>query len=585
MKRRKFNNQLLGLCALSLVGMSSCVDNDYNLSEDVDMNVTVGGNITLPGSDTEEITLKKIFDLEPDCVVKADPKTGDYHLVQGADASNSDVTVDRVKLDTRNINIDKCVSELHFSHVVNVDENIIVERGVNEKSAFSLSKNDVTKELVSLNTAYMNMQSNLCLDFKGNGGLSKLGIQKGLRISLPDYMTVETSDSRCKVVDNHIVEFVSDVFVLRNTSLKIDLRIVKMDFSKAPGQGLVKPGVFAINDEVSVAGTAFVSNKDLAAGDVDVQLSSYIDIKNIELTDVKAVVDPAIDITVNPVDIDNLPDFLTDESVRVRLTDPRIYLTVTNQSPVSVNFMADLVPMKDGKAIEGNIVHIGHASNQAQQIVIPGNVTDYVICVHQLDDHSGLEADAFTTVPNLTAIVETIPEQVQVNHVVAKALPKEISLKLGKVYNVRTDYELNAPLQFNEGTKIVYSDSMDGWLKDTKDLEIKKGEITLDAVNAVPMDMELSVNAIDHDGNILPDVVADVEGKITAGLKGSAATSNIKVTLTAKDGSFRNLDGIKYRVSAVTDAKYNGVNLNEKQMLVLKNIKVKVIGGVSVDLN
>lgn len=45
MNRLSTNKVLFGLWALSLFGMVSCVDNDYDLSKDIDMSVTVGGMI------------------------------------------------------------------------------------------------------------------------------------------------------------------------------------------------------------------------------------------------------------------------------------------------------------------------------------------------------------------------------------------------------------------------------------------------------------------------------------------------------------------------------------------------------------
>ena len=315
------------------------------------------------------------------------------------------------------------------------------------------------------------------------------------------------------------------------------------------------------------------------------RLSAYLDIQRIELTEVRGVVDPKIELNVNPVKLDHLPDFLTDDQVRIHLTDPRIYLTVTNPSPVDVNFQATLAPVKKGTVLAANSVHVGHATNPDQQIRIPGNTTNYLICIHQLADKTGLTADAYVTVPNLTAIVEEIPDEIQVRDIRARALPQEVTLNLGRSYQVQTDYEFQSPLQFDEGTQIVYADTIDGWAADTKDLEIKQGLITLDADNTVPMDMVLTVDAIDPDGRILTDVVADVDGTVAAGRKDQPATSSLTVTLHAKSGSFKHLDGIIYRVAAVTGPQSKGITLNQGQLLLLKNIRAKVIGGVTVDFN
>ena len=583
--RRKNNNLILGLFALSLVGLSSCVDDDYNLSEDIDMNMTVGGNIILPGSDTEEITLKKIFDLDPDCVVKADAETGDYKLIQDADPSNSTVTVERVSLDAKNIQVEKNVTSLQFDYNVSVGEDFQVEQDVNQASVLTLEKEDVTNDLIKLNYSDIQMNSALRINFTGNDGLRKLTIKKGFRIALPAYMTLETTDSRCEIVEGHVLQIKEDLLLNLNKSEAFDLRVVKMDFRGVEGQGLIQRGLFSINDEITVKGTAYVANKDLAAGTAKVKLESYMDIKKIDLTAVNGVVDPDIDINVNPVNIDNLPDFLTDDEVRIKLSDPRIFLNVSNESPVNVNFMAVLTPMKKGGPIKANAISIGSATDKAQQIIIPAHAKNYIICIHQTKDNKGLKADAFVSVANLTKIVETIPEQIQVTDVEAKVLPEDVTVQLGTTYNVSTSYKVDSPLQFNEGTKIIYSDNMDGWNDDVKDIEILSAEVTFDAKNAVPMDMVITVDAIDIDGNVLEDVQANVEGTVKAGLKDAISVTPIKVILISKKGTFNRLDGIRYHVSAVTDAKYNGINLNERQMLLLDNIKVKVLGGVNVDLN
>ena len=57
-------NTLQGLLVLSLLGTTACVDDAYDLSKDVDMTITVGGeNLSIPGSNTDLITLEKIFDI------------------------------------------------------------------------------------------------------------------------------------------------------------------------------------------------------------------------------------------------------------------------------------------------------------------------------------------------------------------------------------------------------------------------------------------------------------------------------------------------------------------------------------------
>ena len=110
-------NTLRGLFALSLLGITACVDNAYDLSKDVDMTITVGGeNLSIPGSNTDLITLEKIFDLAPESDVKADAN-GNYALTMSGEGSESSVNVENVTIEGSEIETDPSTTELNFQYV------------------------------------------------------------------------------------------------------------------------------------------------------------------------------------------------------------------------------------------------------------------------------------------------------------------------------------------------------------------------------------------------------------------------------------------------------------------------------------
>lgn len=65
------------LCALTAMLSASalltgCVDDDYDLSKDIDKNVTVGGNtLYLPACSTGEITMSRVLDLKDESSIRA----------------------------------------------------------------------------------------------------------------------------------------------------------------------------------------------------------------------------------------------------------------------------------------------------------------------------------------------------------------------------------------------------------------------------------------------------------------------------------------------------------------------------------
>ena len=209
-----------------------------------------------------------------------------------------------------------------------------------------------------------------------------------------------------------------------------------------------------------------------------------------------------------------------------------------------------------------------------------------MICLHRLDNESGIDADDIITVPHINDLVETIPEEIRIENIVAKAVQEQTTVELGKVYDVSTSYNVDAPLQFNNGTEIIYTDSLDDWNGDLEDFDARHAEISLDAKNTIPLDMEMTADAIDTDGNIMSEITATVTGEINAGTAESPSTSKLTIRLeSSAEGAMKRLDGIIYKIRATVPEDMQGKVLNENQSLQLDNVVISVKGGITIDMN
>lgn len=573
-------NTLQGLLIMSLLGITACVDDAYDLSKDVDMTITVGGeNLSIPGSNTDLITLKKIFDLDPESDVKADAN-GNYALTMNGEGSESSVNVENVTIEGSEIETNPSTTELNFQYVPSQN----AEADVEDHTTFNVDKTDVTEDVVSLDYANVTSMSSLDLTFEGSA--RQLHLAKGFIVTFPEYMTIRCDGDQRFLAEGNTITFTEDVHLRRGSRLSIPVSVTAIDFKQMPdGEGLVERGRLVIRGDIPVKGQAYLLAEDfLTHQDVQLKLNTEINIGNIELTEVTAVVDPQIDITIDPVMVNELPDFLQDNEVEIDMTDPKIFLYVTNESPVAVNFSADMIPYKDGQA--QHTVILGDKPNGTEPITIPANTTDYVICLHRLEDAAGIEADQIITVPDLNNLVAKIPDEIRTENIEATAVQTPITLELGRNYNVKTDYNVVAPLQFNDQTRIVYNDQMDDWNSDMEDIDARHAEISLTATNTIPLGMTMTADAIDPDGNVLSDITATVEGGISAGTPDAPTTSTLTIRLESKaDGALKNMDGIAYRVEASVPTEVQGITLNENQSLKLDNVIITVKGGVTVDLN
>ena len=112
MNKRRLIKASLWTTALSPFFFASCVDDSYDLTKDIDMTITVGGDLSIPGSGTEEFTLEEIMDLEDNSVVKTDAQ-GNYALNK-ADTTETDVEIDPVHINAPASN--PTTTTLYFKH-------------------------------------------------------------------------------------------------------------------------------------------------------------------------------------------------------------------------------------------------------------------------------------------------------------------------------------------------------------------------------------------------------------------------------------------------------------------------------------
>ena len=579
MNKKLKNRVLQGLLLLSLLGMAACVDNDYDLSKDVDMTITVGGeNLSIPGSNTDSITLAKIFDLDPESDVQADVN-GDYALTVNGTGNETTVRIEDVTIEQNQIETEPSSSELYFRYA----SAQATEANVDDRTSFVVDKTDVTEDLVALYQAQV--VSTATLDLSFNGSVRQLHLAQGFQISFPAYMTIQCNDSRF-YMDGHVLTFAEDVAIPRGDILSIPLTISAIDFGlMGHGEGLVERGHLIINGSIPVAGRTYLNADDfISQQDVRLTLNTDLNFNAIRLTEVTAMVDPQIDITIDPVAINDLPEFLRNEEVKIDMTDPKIYLYITNGAPVAVDFSADMIPYKDGQQL--NTVAIGDKTGGTEAIVIPANTSDYVVCLHRQQSADGIVADKIITVPTINDLIATIPDEIRTENINAQAVQESVVLQLGKDYDVETGYNVVAPLQFNNGTEIIYNDRMDGWNSDMKDLNVRHAEVALSATNTIPLSMEMSVNAIDSYGNVMSEITATVEGDISAGSSATPSVNPLTIRLqTNSDDALREMDGIAYEVRATVPTEFEGTILNEKQTLLLDNVIITVKGGITVDLN
>ena len=577
MEKKFKNHAVVGMCALGLIGLNSClkVDETYDLDKDFDMTITVGGDLTVPGSSTEKIVLSDLLDLEDNSVIKVNNSAGDYYLVQDGETSNTDVKVPGVDIDMTD-GFSKVEQTFNIPGGTGSDNPKDVE--FKDNIAVNVNENGITSDIKSISNAETSCR-NTYLVFSKNTNQIKAVLENGYTIEFPNYITVK-SENADWTAEGNILKLTKAEGMEISNSTKVKFQIVNVKFDQ-------NEAVFTNNENekdnnsvhfggnISLDGNVKASALTNAGGNFT--LSANVEAENMVIESAIAVVDPEVDIKIDPIRIDDIPDFLAEEDVILDLTDPRIYITVTNPSPVAVNMDAALKSYKEGNK---------KGEAYLQDVNIPKECENYVICVNQ-NKKGWDETDKimYEKVEGLSDLIKNIPDRIEITDVETSVVQEEVTIDLDVNYTIVTDYRVDTPLMFGPETNITYTETIDGWDADLEDMEFDRVEASMNVINEIPLGVRMTAKAIDVNGNVLENVKVDMDADIKAGAIGAPTTQNVKFTLTTDDGKIAGLDGIEISVVASVDNSVSNVTLNENQTMQFTEIKLRLVGGITMDLN
>lgn len=587
MNRHLFYPLVAAVSLAAAPSLTSCVDNDYDLTEDIDMTVQIGETWTFPVSSTDALWFKQILDLDPGSSIKAvgrdgeyGLKAGDYVLVQEADPQNATIKIDRVPID--NLKGDASESEL-APFVVGTSETITVAANPT-LNKIDISNDDVTDELVNLESVDLDMLLKFSIGFKAVNFNGTATIDKGYTASFDKSWTIELADAASKeyleMVDNHTVRFKKAAPVQLSKPFVVALRLTRVDCTALPaGQGLYVPGRFRLETDVQSQGNVSIKASDVSGSTAILTLQTVTSVSAAEIVAVTGIVDPRITINPTAFSINDVPDFLNDNGNYLDMENPQIFFTVTNTAPVALEINGMLVSQYESGADVS--VGVGSAYGTSPIVIAPSATTRYVVSRKPME----IEGVENVVVPDLASLLTTIPDDIAMRDISAKALPRQATIALGSAYSYKCDYEAVVPLAFGPNLNLEYSHDEKNWDEDLKKYSISKVLITAKVSNTVPMNMTPEVIALDRAGNAITDITATIEGSASAGTIDKPTASEIKITLESTAKNIGALDGVRIKFRGNTAPEYAGINLNERQSLKFTNIAVKILGGVVIDLN
>ena len=322
-----------------------------------------------------------------------------------------------------------------------------------------------------------------------------------------------------------------------------------------------------------------------AQGSGSLNISPTAILAAMTVNNVLGTIKPEMNVEPTNVELTNLPDFLQDDEVKLDITNPIFSFKANNPLQTNIEMDGVMTGYKNGQVTK--VVKIGSGNGGNPIILKPSGDNQQTISLTRVA--TAIEGATNVVVPNLNDIIETMPDYITVDLEPTVKSDDYYNVELGQKYILNSSYDIDVPLNFGSNLKIVYDETIDNFDLDLEDVDIKKAILSINAVNTIPLAMEIkneNVSALDANGNVIKDIDVTVEGTITESKDGKAevsSTLNINLNETA-EGAISKLDGLKLKVTAVP-GQATDVQLLSTQWLQLTDMKLKIPNGIKVDLN
>jgi hypothetical protein len=162
-----------------------------------------------------------------------------------------------------------------------------------------------------------------------------------------------------------------------------------------------------------------------------------------------------------------------------------------------------------------------------------------------------------------------VPDKIYVEVLNPRLPVQEVeNLALGQnLAPVEGSFMFFAPLALDETSKVIYSETLDGWFDETLEkLEIRKAAVSANITSEVPANITLTIKPI----NVKGEEISDVECEPVT-IAASSEPQPIKINLV---GKIRDLDGII--INATLSG--NGEAMSPTDNITMDNFKVTVSG-------
>lgn len=574
---------LAGLSSVVLIAATSCVDNDYDLS-DIDTTARLQVKELVVPMNIEEAILDQVLDLDDDSEVKKiELEDGSFIYAVKKDGSFNSDPIHISEFTASKPNITPIVSTLDLVDLRTAAE--YVPGGITayydiktDPTEIKSEASDIDKSIYTVKKLDVNTKIKTTLKVEGLSAdvLDKMKIDD-LKVKYPVGL-IATTDNGSYDPQTGYLTFSKSLEPNNLGEISVTMTITALDASSPNIKFDGVAHTFKFEDDITVEQGRVNIYADTSLPD-QVTFTVTPDMEAIKIDKFTgSIVYDVGDINIDPIDISNLPDLINQEGTSISIADPQLYLTLSN--PLE-EYIADGDVMNLGAGISLKSEREGaskvFALDESRFSTAQDN-TGYTYVLAPKSPEKPIEGYInpqwvkFSSLSNVLDLDgKGIPTKIYVDIAEPRIDETNIeSLKLGvDLPAVVGNYTFYAPLQLNDGSVIKYVDTIDDWSDEDLDkMTITKLNVDFVGSTEVPFELKLKVLPINKTGKPISGVTSN-----TVTIPAMAKGTPVNVTI---EGEIKELDGIQIEANIVN--KGSDTTLAPSMKLIIKDFKAKVSG-------
>lgn len=604
---------LAGFSAIALFSMTSCVNDEYDLSKGLDMDMQILQGTSLPLGNVAPVSIKDLLvgDGSESSFISEDG-SGNLSFSFFKDQLKQSFQMPEVRLDgdgglmaeeaearfhiypdyrmlPGKVLSDQLIADFGSDQIYYSEAGVTLDptEGVLIKAMDVDLDKELPEKVISVRNIDMNARLNFV--FTVTQG-SIIHISEGLEIDFPDYMVLVPSidDVRYKVVDGHNVVFEKDVIITDENPFNLPFRFTRLNNV----EGLVKEKINAdghavryieSNQDIVVAGQVYVKASDYGDALIpeEPKMNMEVTLTDLYMTSAKLIIDMDLQIEDKSVDIDGLPEFLTAEGSVLDLYNPILRFAIDNDSPLELNLNAEITALAGSHVTD---IHVGdnckNGNHETEPVVIPAErqVEYYLSRQGKHDTSSGEDIE----VSEIADIISEAPDQITIHDISIESERSYITVAAEAEYFVYMEYEFFSPLAFGEDLNLAFDYDIDLGLGGDA-VGIDSLIISMDMVNTIPLNFAIRGSVLDSEGKELQNASVDLDCTLLAGTLDNPTTSPVKVVVSTGNSAV-DLSSLRLKLNATSSHELQGEVLNTAQGLAISGISVSLPQGVKLDL-